>query len=54
MSKESKPRDRWAQVFAAATDRRGFCIGCGYYHAVHHTHRADCTARTPQEAPTDA
>ncbi|UXA06560.1 hypothetical protein KXD96_28260 (plasmid) [Mycobacterium sp. SMC-2] len=48
MSKESKPRDRWAQVFAAATDRRGFCVGCGYYHAVHNKHRADCTA-TPRE-----
>lgn len=35
-------------------DRRGFCPGCGYYHAVHNAHRADCTARTPQEAPTDA
>lgn len=43
MSKESKPRDRWHQVFAAATDRAGFCVGCGYFHAVHQAHRADCT-----------
>lgn len=50
MSKESKPRDLWRQVFAAATDRRGFCVGCGYYHAVHHQHRADCTARSPVAA----
>ncbi|ETB15602.1 hypothetical protein O983_28155 [Mycobacterium avium 09-5983] len=35
MSKISKPRDRWAQVFAAATDRAGMCCGCGYYFAVH-------------------
>ena len=45
MSKESKPRDRWHQVYAAATDRAGFCPGCGYYHAVHNEHRDDCTAR---------
>jgi hypothetical protein len=44
VSKESKPRDRWRQVFAAATDRTGFCIGCGYHFAVHNAHREDCTA----------
>ncbi|WP_160315039.1 hypothetical protein [Mycobacterium heckeshornense] len=44
MSKESKPRDRWSQVFTAAYERQGFCIGCGYYYAVHDTHRDDCTA----------
>lgn len=43
MSKISKPRDRWSQVFAAATDRAGMCCGCGYYFAVHSAHRADCT-----------
>lgn len=48
MSKQSKPRDRWAQVFSAATDREGFCPGCGYYHAVHRTHRGDCTAEQPE------
>lgn len=49
MSKESKPRDRWRQLFAAATDRAGHCSGCGYYLAAHKKHRADCTA---QEAIT--
>ncbi|WP_141772777.1 hypothetical protein [Mycobacterium malmoense] len=44
MSKESKPRDRWHQVFAAATDRSGHCPGCGYYHAAHGQHRVDCMA----------
>lgn len=44
MSKESKPRDRWHQVNTAARDRAGFCIGCGYYHAVNGHHRTDCTA----------
>lgn len=44
MSKESKPADRWAQVFSAATDRKGFCPGCGYHPAVNNgAHRADCT-----------
>lgn len=46
MSKESKPRDRWDQVFSAARDRDGFCPGCGYYFAVYDTHRDDCTAQT--------
>lgn len=50
MSKESKPRDRWSQVFTAANDRAGFCPGCGYYFAVHSTHRADCTAKKPADA----
>lgn len=44
MSKESKPRDRWRQVFASATDRTGHCHGCGYYLAVHNAHRVDCVA----------
>lgn len=52
MSKTSKPRDRWHQVFAAARDREGFCPGCGYYLAVHNTHRGDCTAE-PAEAVTN-
>lgn len=26
-----------------ATHSRRPCAGCGYYHAVHKTHRADCT-----------
>lgn len=43
MSKESKPRDRWSQVFTAARDRVGMCSGCGYYLAVYGQHRADCT-----------
>lgn len=45
MSKESKPRDRWSQVYSAAHDRpQEFCPGCGYYHVVNHIHRPDCTA----------
>lgn len=45
MSKESKPRDRWHQVFAAACDRSGHCPSCGYYPAVHAGHhRVDCMA----------
>lgn len=44
MSKASKPRDRWHQVFSSATDREGHCPGCGYYLAVYHTHRVDCTS----------
>jgi len=44
MSKESKPRDLWRQVFEAAQDRPDtWCKGCGYYPVVHDgTHRADC------------
>lgn len=50
MSKESKPRDLWRHVFAAAYDRPDtWCKGCGYYDAVHSTHRADCTATTTTE-----
>lgn len=46
MSKESKPRDRWSQVFTAATDRPDtYCPGCGYYRTVNGHHRADCTAK---------
>lgn len=45
MSKESKPRDRWSQVYTAAADRpREFCPGCGYHRVVNGAHRADCTA----------
>lgn len=45
MSKESKPRDRWNQVFTAANDRPAdYCTGCGYYHHAHGHHRTDCTA----------
>jgi hypothetical protein len=44
MSKESKPRDLWRHVFAAAADRPDtWCKGCGYYHVIHSEHRADCT-----------
>jgi hypothetical protein len=44
MSKESKPRDRWNQVYSAAHNRHpDWCKGCGYYRVVHHEHRADCT-----------
>lgn len=51
MSKESKPRDLWAQVFSAAVTRpTDFCTGCGYFHHVKGYHRADCTAKK-QEAP---
>lgn len=45
MSKESKPRDLWRQVFACAHDRPDtWCVGCGYYRVVRGVHRADCTA----------
>ncbi len=44
MSKESKPRDRWSQVFTADHDRPDtWCKGCGYHHVVYGRHRADCT-----------
>lgn len=43
MSKESKPRDRWSQVYTAAVDRPAtWCKSCGYYRVVHGVHRADC------------
>ena len=45
MSKQSKPRDRWQQVFAAAHNRTDFCAGCGYYLAANCHHRADCTSK---------
>ena len=46
MSKESKPRDRWSQVFTAAADRPDtWCRGCGYHHVAYGAHRADCTTR---------
>jgi hypothetical protein len=45
VSKESKPRDRWSQVFTAAADRPDeFCKGCGYYRVANGVHRADYTA----------
>lgn len=45
MSKASKPRDRWSQVYSAANDRPAdFCKGCGYFHVTRGEHRADCTA----------
>lgn len=45
MSKESKPRDRWSQVYTSAADRPAdFCPGCGYYRTVNGVHRGDCTA----------
>ena len=49
MSKESKPRDRWRQLYQSAHDRpEAFCPGCGYYPAVNNgTHRADCTRKKP-------
>jgi hypothetical protein len=49
VSKESKPRDRWNQVYTAAKDRAqiDFCRGCGYYLVVHGEHRDDCTAEPP-------
>lgn len=51
MSKESKPRDRWSQVYTAAADRpTDYCPGCGYYHHVNGHHRTDCTAQEAQPA----
>lgn len=45
MSKESKPRDLWRQLDAAANDRpNDFCKGCGYYRHANGHHRDDCTA----------
>ena len=44
MSKESKHRDLWRQLFAAAHNRPAtWCTGCGYYNVVHSGHREDCT-----------
>lgn len=46
MSKESKPRDRWNQVFTAANDRpNDYCPGCGYYRHTNGNHRNDCTTQ---------
>jgi hypothetical protein len=44
MSKQSKPADRWSQVFSAASDRpEDWCKGCGYWPVVNGgAHRADC------------
>jgi hypothetical protein len=44
VSKESKPGDRWRQVYATAADRPpGWCRGCGYHPVVYDIHRDDCT-----------
>ncbi len=49
VSKESKSRDRWQQLHAAAYERHpDYCKGCGYYHVVHLTHRADCIRNDPR------
>lgn len=49
MSKESKPRDRWSQVYTAANDRpAAFCKGCGYFAVTQGHHRTDCTAGANQ------
>jgi hypothetical protein len=49
MSKESKGRDRWSQVFSASHGRpANWCKGCGYYRVVHGVHRADCTVDVAQ------
>jgi hypothetical protein len=43
MSKESKPRDLWRQVFETAHDRPAtWCKGCGYFRVAHRFHRTDC------------
>jgi hypothetical protein len=45
MSGESKPRDRWRQLHAAASTRPSdYCPGCGYYPVTNGDHRTDCTA----------
>lgn len=44
MSKASKPRDLKRQLYESEADRKGYCPGCGYYHAAHGQHRPDCTA----------
>jgi hypothetical protein len=52
MSKESKPADRWQQVFSAAADRPpDWCKGCGYWPVVNDgAHRADCTLSEHDQA----
>jgi hypothetical protein len=44
MSKNSKPGDRWRQVFSAEHDRpTTWCKSCGYWSVVNGgAHRADC------------
>jgi hypothetical protein len=44
MSKESKPADRWRQLYAASHDRPpDWCKGCGYFPVANNgTHRTDC------------
>jgi hypothetical protein len=51
MSKESKPRDRWNQVYTAAHGRDPlWCKGCGYFPVANDgTHRADCLIEFPKE-----
>lgn len=47
MSRASKPRDRWSQVFSTAHERSPlWCTGCGYWRVVHGRHRGDCTAQS--------
>ncbi|MBO0881919.1 MAG: hypothetical protein J2P17_16575 [Mycobacterium sp.] len=51
MSKESKPRDLWRQLYASAHTRADtWCIGCGHYRTVNGQHRDDCTANTETAA----
>lgn len=53
MSKESKPRDRWDQVFTAARDRPdNHCPSCGYHPVVNDgRHRDDCAIAHPYQRP---
>ncbi len=54
MSKESKPADRWSQVFTAACDRpESWCKSCGYYRVVHGEHRGDCAAQRLKAKPDE-
>ena len=50
MSKESKPRDLWFQVFASAADRpANYCPSCGYYPVANDgEHRCDCMIAYPR------
>jgi hypothetical protein len=51
VSKESKPRDLWRQLYAAAYTRPdAWCVGCGYYPVANGgAHRADCTRGRHEE-----
>lgn len=44
MTRRAKATKPGPQQWQQYTDRTGFCVGCGYYHAVHNSHRDDCTA----------